>query len=899
MLAALAMPRRRLLVPEVVQTSAMDCGPASLKCLLAGFGIPVSYGRLREACQTDVDGTSIDTLEEVAVELGLEADQVMVPADHVLVPEAGLLPAITVVRLPSGLTHFVVVWSCRGGLVQLMDPGTGRRWSTPAAFLDELYIHTLPVPAEAYRAWAGSDAALGPLRRQLAALGLSRPESRRLIDEALAAPGWRSPAALDAATRMVGALVRAAALTRGREAQRLLLGLLERARGATPAEEAELIPERYWTVRPLDDEQLRLRGAVLVSVRGRRGAAPDPAAPDAADRRRLSPELRAALEEQPLRPARELLRLLRADGVLTPAALLGACALAAVAVVIEAMLFRVLLDVGRDLGLVGQRLGAVAALAAFLLVILLLQLGIMDGVLQMGRRLEARLRIAFLQKIPRLGDRYFQSRLVSDMAERSHSLHQLRGVSLLGEELCRWIATLIFTTAGIAWIDPASAPIAILAGLAAFAVPMVAQPALWERDLRVRTHAGALSRFYLDALLGLVAVRSHGAERSVRREHEDLLVSWLQASLRRVRVFTGLVGAQSLLGLALAAWLLHDHLARGDAAARVLLLAYWVLNLPLIGQEIAQLSRLYPAQRSVALRLMEPLGAPDAAPEERARAPAREEGARGAVAIRMEAVDVRVAGHTILHGIDLTIPPGTHVALVGRSGAGKSSLVGLLLGWHRPAAGRLLVDGGELDAADLDELRRHTAWVDPSVQLWNRSLLDNLRYGAPAGADLAVGAALAQADLLRLVEKLPDGLQSVLGEGGGLASGGEGQRVRLGRAMLRPAARLVILDEPFRGLDRATRRELLSRARALWQGATLLCITHDVSETQAFERAVVVEQGRVVEDGAPSDLAARPGSRYRSMLDADAMVRRELWADPAWRRLRVDAGQALEVSPGE
>ena len=69
--------RRRLLVPEVVQTSAMDCGPAALKCLLEGFGIPVSYGRLREACQTDVDGTSIDTLEEVAVQLGLDAEQIM------------------------------------------------------------------------------------------------------------------------------------------------------------------------------------------------------------------------------------------------------------------------------------------------------------------------------------------------------------------------------------------------------------------------------------------------------------------------------------------------------------------------------------------------------------------------------------------------------------------------------------------------------------------------------------------------------------------------------------------------------------------------------------------------------------------------------------------------------
>src|SRR5437667_4085916 len=126
--------RRRLLVPEVVQTSAMDCGPASLKCLLEGFGIPVSYGRLREACQTDVDGTSIDTIEDAATQLGLDAEQVMVPVDHLLVPAARLLPAVVVVRLPAGDMHFVVAWRRHGLLVQVMDPATGRRWPTSRPF---------------------------------------------------------------------------------------------------------------------------------------------------------------------------------------------------------------------------------------------------------------------------------------------------------------------------------------------------------------------------------------------------------------------------------------------------------------------------------------------------------------------------------------------------------------------------------------------------------------------------------------------------------------------------------------------------------------------------------------------------------------------------------------------
>src|SRR3989440_9138923 len=116
MIAPQPTTKRRLLAPEVVQTSAMDCGPASLKCLLDGFGVPVSYGRLREACQTGVDGTSIDVMEEVAVQLGLDAEQVMLPADHVLLPESTALPAIVVVTHPNGVTHFVVVWRVLGPL---------------------------------------------------------------------------------------------------------------------------------------------------------------------------------------------------------------------------------------------------------------------------------------------------------------------------------------------------------------------------------------------------------------------------------------------------------------------------------------------------------------------------------------------------------------------------------------------------------------------------------------------------------------------------------------------------------------------------------------------------------------------------------------------------------------
>ena len=108
--------------------------------------------------------------------------------------------------------------------------------------------------------------------------------------------------------------------------------------------------------------------------------------------------------------------------------------------------------------------------------------------------------------------------------------------------------------------------------------------------------------------------------------------------------------------------------------------------------------------------------------------------------------------------------------------------------------------------------------------------------------------------------------------------------------MLRADVRLVILDEPFRGLDRELRRELLTRARELWKDATLLCITHDVGDTKAFERVLVVEGGRIVEDGAPADLAKKRDSHYRALLSAEEDLREGLWSSGEWRRLRLEKG---------
>jgi ATP-binding cassette subfamily B protein len=252
-----------------------------------------------------------------------------------------------------------------------------------------------------------------------------------------------------------------------------------------------------------------------------------------------------------------------------------------------------------------------------------------------------------------------------------------------------------------------------------------------------------------------------------------------------------------------------------------------------------------------------------------------------------------VSGHAILQEINLEIEAGTHVAIVGPSGAGKSSLVAILLGWLKPTLGEVSVNGSPLNS---EQLRLSTAWVDPAVQLWNRSLFSNLTYGSDREPQ-AVGRAIDAALLRSVLETLPEGLQTKLGEGGALVSGGEGQRVRFGRAMLRKHTRLVILDEPFRGLDREKRRELLRRAREFWRGCTILCITHDIHETQEFGQVLVIEQGRICENGTPAQLCGSPNSRYSQLLEAEAQTRSGLWSSRLWRRIHIHSGRIVEQLP--
>jgi ABC-type bacteriocin/lantibiotic exporter with double-glycine peptidase domain len=883
-------PPRALLVPEVVQTSLVDCGPAALKAVLEGFGLSVDYEALRERCHTDVDGTSIDALAKLAGELGLDSHEMLVPRDNFLLPAADCLPAIVVTEAGGGQLHFLVVWSTVGPYVQIMDPAGGREWVHKEAFLRRMPDVAIGVTATEWRRWAGSESALAPLRARMRSVGIRGEAARARIAWADADGSFRAFSALDAGVRMIAALVEADAIAAGAQAHRLLQSLLERTIGPD-ADPEDGIPRRFWWARQgTAPGKLTLQGAVIVHFSARTKVAGG-----------STETLGRALARPNLSPLRLMAHVVRLDCPRALALVMTALLATAAVTMTDALLFRGALDISRHLSLDYQRVTGLLALVVFSLAGLTLEMFLSATVHRIGLGLETRLRAGLLEKLPRLEDRYLRTRPTSDTASRAHSMQMLREAPALGARIARAVLSLAATTAGIVWLYPEGVGLAVTAALVAVVLSYFLRRPLAEASLRLRTHGGALERFYLDALLGVTPIRVHGAERSVRREHESLLVEWARTARAMHDQTSRIQALQLLLGTSIAVVIVSSYVAGHGPVAALLLLAFWALRIPAAGQELVLSLVAYRDLRTVALRLFASLGATEGVPSGASvpTRPALDERPRG-FDLAFHDVSVCPAGTTILRDLTAEIPGGSHVGIVGASGAGKSSLVGLLLGWLVPSKGAVFVDGTALDGARIVELRREIAWVDPAVHLWNRSLLENVSFGGDDDDETLerLPDAMLGADLTEVLSSLPDGMQTGLGEGGASVSGGQGQRVRLARALLRACPRLVILDEPFRGLERERRRELLRRSRARWRGATVLLVSHDVSDTLDLDRVLVMDGGRIVEDGAPRALMANPASRYLALVNADAALRTEVWSAAQWRRFSIERGH-IEEAPLE
>jgi ATP-binding cassette, subfamily B, bacterial len=216
------------------------------------------------------------------------------------------------------------------------------------------------------------------------------------------------------------------------------------------------------------------------------------------------------------------------------------------------------------------------------------------------------------------------------------------------------------------------------------------------------------------------------------------------------------------------------------------------------------------------------------------------------------------AGDPVLRGFSLRIAPGQRVGLVGPSGAGKSTLISLLQRLFDIDDGRLLIDNQDIRAMTQDSLRAAIAVVPQEISLFHRSVLENIRYARPEATDDEVLAAARAARCDDFIRALPQGYDTIVGERGMKLSGGQRQRLGIARALLKDAP-IVVLDEATSALDSASEVEIQRALEVLMKGRTVLAIAHRLSTVARFDRVVVLQEGRIVEDGRPAVLRRQRG----------------------------------------
>lgn len=216
-----------------------------------------------------------------------------------------------------------------------------------------------------------------------------------------------------------------------------------------------------------------------------------------------------------------------------------------------------------------------------------------------------------------------------------------------------------------------------------------------------------------------------------------------------------------------------------------------------------------------------------------------------------------------IRDVSLTIPAGETVAFVGSSGSGKSTMLNLVLGFVRPTSGRILLDGQDTRELDLRSVRRHVSVVPQESVLFEGTIRDNVAYGLDDADDARVRAALRDANALQFVDDLPDGWHTVVGERGARLSGGQRQRIAIARALVRDP-RILLLDEATSALDPESEQLVKQALDRLMTGRTTLVVAHRLSTVRSADRIVVLERGRVVEQGSHDALLAQ-GGRYAEL----------------------------------
>lgn len=522
-----------------------------------------------------------------------------------------------------------------------------------------------------------------------------------------------------------------------------------------------------------------------------------------------------------------------------------------------------------DLNRIALLLVAVFAITALTNFVRVYQLG------YVGEKVVADMRRGLFDHLIRLSLRFFESRQTGEITSRlTADIATIQNA--VSSVLVQFITQSVTLVGGLAVLFVLNGKLALV--MLAALPPVVVAAVLFGRRLsRVSTvfqdQLAAANARAEEAITGIRVVHSFTAEEQESRRYGAAIDQAFGSAMRRTTArayFVPSVITAFLLGAVAVLWYggrlaLAGELPPGD------LITFLLLTVTVAGS-IGNFTGLY-AQAveasGASKRVFELLDTesdlpvrPDPRPLGEVRGHVRFAGVRFRYPDRGD--------EWVLDGIELEAQPGEVVALVGPSGAGKTTMAALIPRFYDPIEGGMLLDGVDLRELDLHELRRHIGMVPQETLLFSGSIADNVRYGRPEATDSEVIAACKAANADEFVRAFPDGYATLVGERGVKLSGGQRQRIAIARALLKDP-RILVLDEATSSLDSESESLVQAALEVLMRGRTTFVIAHRLSTIQGADRIAVIDHGRVVQSGSHEQLMARGGlyaELYRTQFGA-------------------------------
>ncbi|MCJ2039186.1 type I secretion system permease/ATPase [Methylobacterium sp. J-059] len=483
-------------------------------------------------------------------------------------------------------------------------------------------------------------------------------------------------------------------------------------------------------------------------------------------------------------------------------------------------------------------------------------------------RLDAVLGAQVFQHLLDLPIAYFGARATGQTVARMRELENVR--QFLTSSAMTLTVDLVFSFVFLAVMTSYSPRLTLIVALGLplyVALSLILTPMLRRRVDEKFRQGAAQQSFLVESLAGIETVKAMAIEPQARRRYEEGLAAYIAASFRVVSLAAA--GSQAIqlvakLTTAIVLWFgAHDVM---DGALTIGALVAFNMLAGQVNQPVLRLAQLWQDFQQFRLSV-ERLGDILNTPTELAGTGTRQDlpPLRGAIRLESASFRYRPDGPEVLRAVDIAIRAGEVVGVVGRSGSGKSTLTRLIQRLHVPERGKVLIDGVDLALMDPAWLRRQVGVVLQENVLFARTVRENIALADPSLPMERVIAVAQLAGAHDFILELPQAYDTVLEERGANLSGGQRQRIAIARA-LATDPRILIFDEATSALDYESERAIQANMRAICRGRTVLIIAHRLSTVRGADRILVMDRGRLAEEGTHQDLATRPGGLYAGLV---------------------------------